>query len=207
MLGRRLGVTALQSLTRGASWQAYSTYDTASTIVVEAPADLRHLLPSDLKETLGIKQQCMYWYEPSASLPRWYIAWPAKAGDAAPPQEMSNILKGTNYRLGQARVHVAPIHPTDTLPVQRHTAFYRRHPPGHAVLVSNLPRLDDSEVRERVKQLFSGYSLRADAVFTDTRTQSALVGFTSPHEAAMAARQMHGTVLESQRLHMAWWDC
>jgi hypothetical protein len=72
---------------------------------------------------------------------------------------------------GQARVHVAPTHHQDTLPVQRHTAFYRRHPPGYAVLVSNLPRLDDSEIRERVKQLFSGYSLRADAVFTDTRVR------------------------------------
>jgi hypothetical protein len=70
---------------------------------------------------------------------------------------------------GTARMHVAACHPSDELPVQRHTMFYRRHPPGHAVLVTNLPLLGDAEVRERIKQLFSDYSLRPDAVFTDKR--------------------------------------
>jgi hypothetical protein len=46
----------------------------------------------------------------------------------------------------------------------------------------------------------------AAAAAAAAQTRSVLVAFTSPHEAAMAARRMHGTVMDSQRLHMTWWD-
>jgi hypothetical protein len=67
-----LCAACLQSLTTGASWQAYSTYAPASTIVVDSPAELRQVLPSDLKETLGIQQQCMYWWVACSRAAAWH---------------------------------------------------------------------------------------------------------------------------------------